>query len=196
MFVVVFTQLAALTPRPIPGLDSISSAIPMVAPFSALSDFAYRVKLLPGGGKKGAVVRDCIQLFKAAVHAAAGTRDAATAGAGKKAKARAAAAAAAALGGTKGKGRYATGAGAGAGDGDANDDSEDDQNEENEEEAVSPEAVAQGFVRQSELLQQMNENEFIAALLPNCKVMAPGIAAMHSKVKKDKKKQAQQQAKK
>lgn len=44
--------LDTLTPSPLPG-DNLGSAIPVCAPYPALSQYKYRVKLIPGTMKKG-----------------------------------------------------------------------------------------------------------------------------------------------
>ena len=46
------TYLDALTGAPLPE-DVLIFAIPVCAPYSAMSAFKYRVKLVPGTGKRG-----------------------------------------------------------------------------------------------------------------------------------------------
>lgn len=45
-------NLSALTGRPVAG-DILLYAIPVCGPYEALKDFKFKVKLVPGGDKKG-----------------------------------------------------------------------------------------------------------------------------------------------
>lgn len=53
------TQLDALVGTPLPG-DEILEAIPICAPWSALSKYKYKVKMQPGQLKKGKAVREVL----------------------------------------------------------------------------------------------------------------------------------------
>ena len=53
------TQLDALVGTPFPG-DDILGAIPVCAPFAALGNYKYKVKLQPGTQKKGKAVREIL----------------------------------------------------------------------------------------------------------------------------------------
>ncbi|KAI8326063.1 DUF814-domain-containing protein, partial [Martensiomyces pterosporus] len=53
--------LDTLTPAPLPG-DNLSFAIPVCAPYSALSSYKYRVKLVPGVMKKGKACKMALTL--------------------------------------------------------------------------------------------------------------------------------------
>lgn len=55
----VLTQLDALIGTPLPG-DEILEAIPVCAPWAALSRFKYKVKLQPGQQKKGKAIREVL----------------------------------------------------------------------------------------------------------------------------------------
>ncbi|KAJ2235815.1 hypothetical protein H4R99_001645 [Coemansia sp. RSA 1722] len=57
--------LDMLTGTPLPG-DNLSSAIPMCAPYSALSSCKYRVKLVPGSMKKGKACKMAVTVMLAA----------------------------------------------------------------------------------------------------------------------------------
>ncbi|KAJ2009455.1 hypothetical protein GGI04_000427 [Coemansia thaxteri] len=57
--------LDTLTAAPIPG-DSLSFAIPVCAPYTALSQFKYRVKLVPGTMKKGKACKVALAVTLAA----------------------------------------------------------------------------------------------------------------------------------
>lgn len=54
--------LNELTGRPFPE-DTVLSAIPVCAPYSALKSFIYKGRVLPGGGKKGLAVKHALQAF-------------------------------------------------------------------------------------------------------------------------------------
>ncbi|KAJ1821675.1 hypothetical protein LPJ56_001171 [Coemansia sp. RSA 2599] len=57
--------LDTLTGTPLPG-DNISSAIPVCAPYAALSSCKYRVKLVPGSMKKGKACKMAVTVMLAA----------------------------------------------------------------------------------------------------------------------------------
>ncbi|KAF2268512.1 serologically defined colon cancer antigen 1 [Lojkania enalia] len=57
--------LDAFTGRPLPG-DEILSAIPVCAPWSALSSYKYKVKLQPGAVKRGKAVKEILARWNAA----------------------------------------------------------------------------------------------------------------------------------
>jgi len=49
--------LSTLTSKPQLG-DYITHAVPVVAPYASLLDYPFKVKLVPGGGKKGQTIKD------------------------------------------------------------------------------------------------------------------------------------------
>jgi len=55
-------ELAALTGQP-HSLDTLLYALPMCAPYSALTPYTYKVKLLPGSAKKGASAQQSLRCF-------------------------------------------------------------------------------------------------------------------------------------
>ena len=58
------TYLDSLTGAPVPE-DNLVFAMIMAAPLSALSDFKYRVKLVPGSTKKGKASKSAQSAFLA-----------------------------------------------------------------------------------------------------------------------------------
>ncbi|KAJ1902761.1 hypothetical protein LPJ81_003426 [Coemansia sp. IMI 209127] len=58
--------LDTMTPAPLPG-DNLAFAIPVCAPYSTLSSYKYRVKLVPGAMKKG---KACKMALTVSVNAA------------------------------------------------------------------------------------------------------------------------------
>jgi hypothetical protein len=54
--------LSTLTSRPQLG-DYITHVIPVVAPYQALLDYPFKVKLVPGGGKKGLTIKDSVHVL-------------------------------------------------------------------------------------------------------------------------------------
>ena len=54
-----FTQLDALVGTPLPG-DEILEAIPICAPWSALTKYKYKAKMQPGQQKKGKAIREIL----------------------------------------------------------------------------------------------------------------------------------------
>lgn len=60
--------LSTLTTKPT-ITDYITHAIPVVAPYSALMDYPFKVKLVPGGGKKGQTIKDSTHVLMQAVQA-------------------------------------------------------------------------------------------------------------------------------
>ncbi|OAL43916.1 hypothetical protein IQ07DRAFT_259220 [Pyrenochaeta sp. DS3sAY3a] len=55
-------NLDAFTGRPLPG-DDILSAIPICAPWSALSAFKYKAKIQPGSTKRGKAVKEVLTIW-------------------------------------------------------------------------------------------------------------------------------------
>jgi hypothetical protein len=55
-------ELAALTGRPLDD-DRLMYALPHCAPYSALSDYKFKLKLMPGNSRKGAVTKTAIEVF-------------------------------------------------------------------------------------------------------------------------------------
>ncbi|KAF2108673.1 serologically defined colon cancer antigen 1 [Lophiotrema nucula] len=58
-------NLDAFTGRPLPG-DEILSAVPVCAPWSALSTYKYKVKMQPGALKRGKAVKEILARWNAA----------------------------------------------------------------------------------------------------------------------------------
>ncbi|CAG5114692.1 unnamed protein product, partial [Candidula unifasciata] len=56
------TVLNSLTGIPLPE-DEILFAVPVCAPYSALLNYKYKVKLMPGSGKKGKAVKTALNMF-------------------------------------------------------------------------------------------------------------------------------------
>lgn len=56
-------ELQALTGRPT-ATDLSHFILPVCAPYDALSEYKYRLKLLPGMGKKGKAAKQALQLFR------------------------------------------------------------------------------------------------------------------------------------
>uniref|UniRef100_A0A1I7U324 NFACT-R_1 domain-containing protein n=1 Tax=Caenorhabditis tropicalis TaxID=1561998 RepID=A0A1I7U324_9PELO len=56
------TLLSSLTAQPLDE-DTLLFAVPVVAPYSALSTYKYRVKITPGIGKRGKATKSAIELF-------------------------------------------------------------------------------------------------------------------------------------
>ncbi|KAF1763355.1 hypothetical protein GCK72_011621 [Caenorhabditis remanei] len=56
------TLLTTLTAQPLDE-DTLLFAVPVVAPYSALSTYKYRVKITPGIGKRGKATKQAIELF-------------------------------------------------------------------------------------------------------------------------------------
>lgn len=56
------SSIDLLIPHPSPG-DSLIAAIPMIAPYPALSRHKYKIKLQPGNAKKGKVVKEILGLW-------------------------------------------------------------------------------------------------------------------------------------
>ena len=56
-------MLNSLTWRPHPE-DVLLYAVPMVAPYSVMQKFKFKVKLTPGNGKKGKAAKSAIALFQ------------------------------------------------------------------------------------------------------------------------------------
>lgn len=56
------TLLSTLTAQPLDE-DTLLFAVPVVAPYSALSTYKYRVKITPGIGKRGKATKQAIELF-------------------------------------------------------------------------------------------------------------------------------------
>lgn len=56
------TLLSTLTAQPLEE-DTLLFAVPVVAPYSALSTYTYRVKITPGIGKRGKATKQAIELF-------------------------------------------------------------------------------------------------------------------------------------
>jgi len=56
------TNLDAFTGRPLPG-DEIISAIPVCAPWSALSTYKYKAKIQPGSTKRGKAVKEVLTIW-------------------------------------------------------------------------------------------------------------------------------------
>jgi len=54
--------LSTLTSKPQLG-DYITHVIPVVAPYQALLDYPFKVKLVPGGGKKGLTIKDSVHVL-------------------------------------------------------------------------------------------------------------------------------------
>uniref|UniRef100_A0A8R1DTW2 NFACT RNA-binding domain-containing protein n=1 Tax=Caenorhabditis japonica TaxID=281687 RepID=A0A8R1DTW2_CAEJA len=54
--------LSSLTAQPL-DLDTLLFAVPVVAPYSALAGYKYRVKITPGIGKRGKATKSAIELF-------------------------------------------------------------------------------------------------------------------------------------
>jgi hypothetical protein len=52
-------ELDSLTGNPLPD-DVLLFAIPVCAPYSALNNFKYKVKLTPGSGKKGKAIKSAM----------------------------------------------------------------------------------------------------------------------------------------
>jgi hypothetical protein len=55
-------EVKALTGQP-KEEDTLLYAVPMVAPYDALQKFKYKVKLVPGGQKKGKAARQALELL-------------------------------------------------------------------------------------------------------------------------------------
>jgi len=55
-------ELGSLTGRPFPD-DLLHFALPVCAPYDALSNYKFRLKLLPGVAKKGKAAKQALQLF-------------------------------------------------------------------------------------------------------------------------------------
>mmetsp|Transcript_67624 Transcript_67624/g.126567 ORF Transcript_67624/g.126567 Transcript_67624/m.126567 type:complete len:151 (+) Transcript_67624:1483-1935(+) len=55
-------ELNKLTGSPLPT-DGLLFAVPVCAPFAALSKYKYRVKLTPGEGKKGRTGKQALEIF-------------------------------------------------------------------------------------------------------------------------------------
>ncbi|CAB3402728.1 unnamed protein product [Caenorhabditis bovis] len=55
-------MLATLTATPFDD-DTLIFAVPVVAPYSALAQYKYRVKITPGPGKRGKATKSAIELF-------------------------------------------------------------------------------------------------------------------------------------
>ena len=55
-------EIDELTGRPLPE-DELLFALPVCAPYSALSQFKFKVKLIPGTGKRGKVVKTALHMF-------------------------------------------------------------------------------------------------------------------------------------
>ncbi|KAI8938671.1 hypothetical protein NX059_004539 [Plenodomus lindquistii] len=56
------TNLDAFTGRPLPG-DELLSAIPVCAPWSALSSYKYKAKIQPGSTKRGKAVKEILTIW-------------------------------------------------------------------------------------------------------------------------------------
>ena len=56
------TALDAFTGRPLPG-DTLLSAIPVCAPWSALAAFKYKAKIQPGATKRGKAVKEVLSIW-------------------------------------------------------------------------------------------------------------------------------------
>ncbi|CBX95951.1 hypothetical protein IAQ61_004776 [Plenodomus lingam] len=56
------TKLNAFTGRPLPG-DELLSAIPVCAPWSALSTYKYKAKIQPGSTKRGKAVKEILTIW-------------------------------------------------------------------------------------------------------------------------------------
>ncbi|CAI5445669.1 unnamed protein product [Caenorhabditis angaria] len=54
--------LGTLTSQPLDE-DTLLFAVPVVAPYTALSTYKYRVKITPGTGKRGKATKSAIELF-------------------------------------------------------------------------------------------------------------------------------------
>lgn len=59
----VISALAELVGTPRPG-DDILEVVPVCAPYAALARLKYKVKIQPGGGKKGKAVREVIERWR------------------------------------------------------------------------------------------------------------------------------------
>ena len=55
-------ELSKLTGKP-QAEDSLLSAVAVCAPYSTLSQYTYRVKLTPGGMKRGKAAKQCVDIF-------------------------------------------------------------------------------------------------------------------------------------
>mmetsp|Transcript_4509 Transcript_4509/g.8679 ORF Transcript_4509/g.8679 Transcript_4509/m.8679 type:complete len:1337 (+) Transcript_4509:102-4112(+) len=55
-------EISKLTSKPFPE-DVILHAIPVCAPYSTLSQYKYRVKLVPGNLKRGKAAKQCLEIF-------------------------------------------------------------------------------------------------------------------------------------
>ena len=55
-------SIDSLTVKPVPE-DHLLFAIPVCAPYAALSDYKYKVKITPGSQKKGKASRMCVNIF-------------------------------------------------------------------------------------------------------------------------------------
>ena len=55
-------MLDELTGCPV-GDDELLFALPVCAPYSALSNYKFKVKLIPGTGKRGKVVKTALHMF-------------------------------------------------------------------------------------------------------------------------------------
>ena len=56
-------QLNGLTGRPTAS-DVLKFCIPVCAPYSALSDYKYKVKLVPGTSKRGQITKNAMNIFQ------------------------------------------------------------------------------------------------------------------------------------
>lgn len=55
-------EISKLTSKPLPE-DVILHALPVCAPYSTLSQYKYRVKLVPGNMKRGKASKQCLEIF-------------------------------------------------------------------------------------------------------------------------------------
>eukprot|EP01083_Nonionella_stella_P289471 985027_1 len=55
-------ELNLLTGKPLPD-DVLEYPVPMCAPYEALKDYKYRVKVIPGSGRRGKAVKEALSIF-------------------------------------------------------------------------------------------------------------------------------------
>lgn len=55
-------EISKLTSKPLPE-DVILHAVPVCAPYSTLSQYKYRIKLVPGNMKRGKASKQCLEIF-------------------------------------------------------------------------------------------------------------------------------------